>query len=193
MENPGKIALRSLSDGSRKPKNDSETKAEYFQMARLLLGSYRTGDANDPEVYIAGVVKILSAYPLDVCRRVVDPLDGLPSYCDWLPKFSEVKAACEKLCAPTVLTRMSEWDRRTQLQIAARQEIAALPAPKQSYADFKDEMAARGMPIDRRPKRIAADIAGIKEKFGITDEQWSALPDIPERDLDRWTERHGDT
>jgi hypothetical protein len=155
-------------------------------MARLLLGSYRTGEANDPEVYIAGVVKILSAYPLDVVRRVVDPLDGLPSYCDWLPKFSEVKVACEKLCAPTVLTRMSEWDRRTMLQIQERQGLAALPAPKQSYADFRAEMAARGLPIEKRDRRIdgGADVA--RAKFNISEEQWNAIPDIPPEVMDKW-------
>lgn len=165
--------------------------AEYFRLGRLLLGSYRTGEASDPEVYISGVVRILSAYPLDVVRQVVDPLDGLPSYIGWLPKFSEVKAACERIAGPTSIDRMSDWDRRTQQQLAEREQLAALPAPKQSYADFKAEMAARGMPIDHRsapPK----DAMAVLEKYGITEAQWAAMPNLPKKAVDEWTDRHGD-
>jgi hypothetical protein len=170
----------------RQKKASGEAMAEYFRLGRLLLGSYRTGEASDPEVYISGVVRILSAYPLDVVRRVVDPLDGIPSYCDWLPKFSEVKAACERLAGPTVVARMSDWDRRTQAQLEERQRLTALPVPKQGYAEFKSEMAARGLPIDgRRP--VASDMANL-QKYGITREQWSALPDIPQKMQDRWEE-----
>lgn len=165
--------------------------AEYIRLGRLLLGSYRKGEANDPEVYVSGVVRILAAYPLDVVRRVVDPLDGLPSYCDWLPKFSEVKAACEKLVAPTASDRMREWDSRAASQLAERERLAALPRPKQSYADFKREMAERGMPIDKRSSLPRLDADAVKAKFGITDEQWAAIPNIPERDLVKWTDGEG--
>jgi hypothetical protein len=160
--------------------------AEYIRLGRLLLGSYRKGEANDPEVYVSGVVRILSAYPLDVVRRVVDPLDGLPSYCDWLPKFSEVKAACDRINGPSVLDRMLAWDTRTAAQLAEREKIAALPAPKQSYSDFRAEMAARGLPIEKRDKRIAGTVEAVMAKFGITQEQWDAMPDIPEATMAKW-------
>jgi hypothetical protein len=178
------------SEGSRTQKKASdEAMAEYIRLGRLLLGSYRKGEANDPEVYVSGVVRILAAYPLDVVRRVVDPLDGLPSTCDWLPKFSEVKAACEKLVAPGVIDRMTDWKLRSAHQIAERERIAALPAPKQSYADFRDEMAARGLPIERRDRRIAGTAEAVRAKFGITQEQWDAMPDIPEATMAKWERR----
>lgn len=92
-----------------------------MRAARRLLGCYRTGDANDPEVYIAGVVRILSAYPMDVVNRAIDPLMGLPSRVDWLPKFSEIKTACEDIYGP--MRRLAEWDRRAILQIQERDKI----------------------------------------------------------------------
>lgn len=63
--------------------------------ARLLLGSSRTGEANDPEVYTAAIIAILSHYPEEVMRAVSDPYSGLTSKVDWLPKPKEVKEACE--------------------------------------------------------------------------------------------------
>ena len=80
-------------------------------MARILFGSYRRDDASDPEVYIAGVVRILSAYPLDIVSAVTDPLTGLPSKPSsgrGLPFMHEIKAACEEIAGPR--RRWQEWD-----------------------------------------------------------------------------------
>jgi hypothetical protein len=47
------------------------------QRAKLLLGCYRTGDANDPETYVAAITAILARYPEEVITSVTHPATGL--------------------------------------------------------------------------------------------------------------------
>lgn len=69
---------------------------EAKKQAALLLGCYRTGDANDPEVYAAAIVAVLSDYSPEVMTEVCDPRTGLPSRLSWLPTVAEVKTACNE-------------------------------------------------------------------------------------------------
>jgi len=73
----------------------SEQLAMSAKYAKLLLGCYRAGDANDPEVYTAAIIAILSDYPDEVQRTVTDPRAGLPARVQWLPTPKEVKDACD--------------------------------------------------------------------------------------------------
>ena len=45
---------------------------------RILIGAYRKGEAEDPEVYYAHIERILSAYPPEVVRQVTDPITTRP-------------------------------------------------------------------------------------------------------------------
>src|SRR3954471_3265965 len=63
--------------------------------AKILLGCYRTGDANDPETYVAAIAAILARYPVDVMTAVTHPATGLPSKKSWLPTVKEVVDACD--------------------------------------------------------------------------------------------------
>jgi hypothetical protein len=65
------------------------------QRAKLLLGCYRTGDANDPQVYVAAITAVLARYPEEIITRVSHPVTGLPSKKGWLPTVKEVRDACE--------------------------------------------------------------------------------------------------
>lgn len=98
---------------------------EAKKQARLLLGCYRTGDANDPEVYVAAVVAVLSKYPMHVMRMACDPNDGLPSKIKWLPTIAEVSEECRRLHDYDL--RMAERERRILAQIEERK---ALPPPR---------------------------------------------------------------
>ena len=69
--------------------------------AGILLGCYRKGDAEEPEIYAAAVASVLTCYPQDVAQRVTDPRSGLPGRSQWLPTVAEVKAACEAEMAPS--------------------------------------------------------------------------------------------
>lgn len=87
----------------------------------MLLGCYRRGDANDPDIYVRAVASVLGEYPLEVIKWVCDPRHGLPSKSEWLPTVSEVKKACEEAMAPI--------DRRRRMEEAAEERRTALSPP----------------------------------------------------------------
>src|SRR6185312_14188698 len=59
--------------------------------AKLLLGCYRTGDANDPATYVAAIT---ARFPEEIITAVTHPATGLPSKKGWLPTVKEVHDAC---------------------------------------------------------------------------------------------------
>jgi hypothetical protein len=66
------------------------------ERAKLLLGCYRTGEANDPVTYVAAITAILARYPEDVITTVTHPATGLPKQKSWLPTIKEVSVACDE-------------------------------------------------------------------------------------------------
>lgn len=93
------------------------------ELTKVLIGCYRTGEANDPEIYADAVIAVLSDYPMEVVRRVVDPRRGLPSKTKWLPTIAEVKEACESEMGPIRRAQADEGhERRITRQLAERAE-----------------------------------------------------------------------
>ena len=117
MEQLTKAVSRALSQNLQT--NPTSPKALCIQSARMLLGCYRTGDANDPEVYVTAIVHVLSHYPEDVVARVVDPMTGLPGRLKWLPSVQEVRAACDEVHG--LQCRIREYDERSKKQLAERE------------------------------------------------------------------------
>lgn len=74
-------------------------------------------------------MRVLSAYPIDVVDRVVDPLTGLPGRMDWLPTVREVRKACEEIHG--LHRRIREWDERSKQQLAERDRPALAGPEKQ--------------------------------------------------------------
>jgi hypothetical protein len=64
--------------------------------AAQLFGCYRRGDANDPDVYVAGVAAIFGEYPPEIVDYVCDPRTGLPRRLKWLPTMAEIAEACDQ-------------------------------------------------------------------------------------------------
>ena len=148
---------------------------EVGELAKLLLGCYRTGDANDPAIYSGAVIAVLSDYPLDIIRAVVDPRSGLPSRSKWLPTVAEIKEACETLHRP----RRDAIDReaRERRQLAERDTLA-IDGPREarpSYQDLVDRCAADGLHIGPRAK-AAVSAEAVRDKLGLSKEQWDAIP-----------------
>ncbi len=106
----------------------------------MLLGSYRAGDANDPETYVRAVTAVLSMYPVDVIRKVADPAKGLPSRLQYLPRIAEVKSACEEEMQP--IYRQRERERIDAERKARRLALAAPDAPKPT----REELVAKHGP-----------------------------------------------
>jgi hypothetical protein len=139
--------------------------------AKLLLGCYRTGEANDPEVYTSSIVLVMSQYPEDVLESIVNPLTGIPSKIDWLPKPKEVLAACEEIEGPR--RRIREWEDRAQRQLQERAELES--GPRKLPQRIMDELAAHGLTKDAKLRNIETP-GKVMAKYGLTQEQWDALP-----------------
>lgn len=101
--------------------NTLEKLTEAKKGASRLLGCYRTGDANDPETYIAAVVSVLSRYDVEIMREVTEPATGLPSRLKWLPSISEIREECEMLAAR--VRRRVEREQQIHEQFEARKRL----------------------------------------------------------------------
>lgn len=142
------------------------TEAEIAECAKIMLGAFRLADADDPDIYVGHIRRVLSQYPLWVVKRAASRVaDELK----WLPAPKEVREICDAIYAPVL---------REQQRRGIRDETLAHrvlpPPPRQSYEDFCREMTARGLPIHRQ---VQFDLVAFKTKFAITDEQFDQLPD----------------
>lgn len=114
-----------------------QRQAEYAtERAKVLFGSYRRGDANDPDAYVAAVAAVLSLYDFDLMREVTDPRTGIQTtekFAPFMPNAGELKVYCDGIAA--VRDRI--------------QRLGALPAP-----DFNRPRLAA-------PPRAPGDLATI--------------------------------
>lgn len=132
------------------------------------------------------MIAVLSAYPLEVVRDVVDPRCGLPSRVKWLPTIAEIKEECEELDGRR--RRLQEWqERASRRQEEPKALDAPPPAPRKTYEEIQAEFAAVGIFIGNQPKRSSETAETVRAKFNLTQEQWDALPNLPERKQQRWT------
>lgn len=137
--------------------------------AKLLLGCYRTGDANDPEVYTAAVVAVLSDYPEDVVAHVCDPRRGLPATNQWLPTVAEVRLACENRAHRLASEREREQRIERQLserELEERREAESKASGERdriatSFAKLSADLHSRHFAEDEA-KRKAAQLATIQ-------------------------------
>ena len=68
--------------------------------AKVLFQSYRRGDANDPEGYVAAIAAVLSLYDADLQCEVTDPRSGIQTtekFATFLPNAGELKRYCESI------------------------------------------------------------------------------------------------
>ncbi len=74
---------------------NSKTLQMAAEAAERLIGFYPQIMASDPKVYAAGLVQLFSRYPEHLVAAAIDPCDGLPGQCDYLPTIAKVKAFLE--------------------------------------------------------------------------------------------------
>lgn len=100
----------------------------------MLLKCYRTGDANDPETYVAAVAAVLSHYPEQVITAVTHPVSGLPSNGKgWLPTVKEVSDACKAEMEPIAQNEARLKRIREQMEMRDRMDAGEKP----TYAELK--------------------------------------------------------
>jgi hypothetical protein len=153
---------------------------EAKQAAARLLGCYRTGDANDPETYVAAVIAVLSRYSAQIVREVTNPVAGLPAKLKWLPTIAEIRDECELLQARE--RRQEQRDADLRKQFAERKALEDIDRhSRKTYQQLVEECRARGIMIgpDGQSDIDVTDI--LRKKYGITDEQWDAIPNTPSK------------
>lgn len=148
-----------------------------MERAALMLGFYRKTDAWDPDAFLTGIAAILGEYSDDIIDEVTHPSKGIPSRLKFPPQPVEVRDACEAVALPR--RKAAEHNRRTQEQLAERKLLESSPSPKQSHDEFKAEMAERGLMIDTNGRAHRETPQRVRDKLGLTQEQWDALPDTP--------------
>lgn len=106
--------------------------------------------------------------------HVTNPVSGLPSKLNWLPTVKEIRDACEE--GLRVLTRADRWEAQARKQIAERETLAIENhRPRKTYEQLCEECRAVGIMIG--PKgRTAVDVGDVRTKWGISQEQWNAIP-----------------
>jgi hypothetical protein len=68
----------------------------------VLFGSYRRGDANDPDAYVAAIAAVLSSYPAEIIREATDPRTGIAAtqkFAAFMPNAGELKLFLDDLAA----------------------------------------------------------------------------------------------
>lgn len=134
--------------------------------AKILLGCYRSGEANDPAVYVSGIAAVLARYPTDLMARVSDPRVGLPSKLKWLPSISEVTVACEELAQEEREARKRASDLAEQWRLRDEMEARA-NAPKLTDVDPCNLFI-------RRDYRGFQEMRDAKEQGKIKHLRWDA-------------------
>lgn len=118
--------------------------AEHLSWAtnqvNLFFGSFRKADADDPETFTAGCLRLFTVYPRAAVQYVVDPLTGLPGRSEWLPTMKATKEALDAWEAEQ--KRAREFEARQQ---AAERQISERKAwqEKQKTKPTLDEMKAK--------------------------------------------------
>lgn len=97
--------------------------------AKLILGSYRADQANDPEIYVTAIAHLLSRYPTDIGARLTDPKDGVAGKYKFLPTVSEVRGEAEKLIKEEGdrAYRQSELQKQWELRAEVESQDKAEP------------------------------------------------------------------
>jgi hypothetical protein len=92
-----------------------------------MLDCFRTGEANNPEVFVTAIAATLARYPDQVIYDVTDPRTGIPSKISWMPTIKDVREACDRAYAP--IQQQVERERRIAEQLAAREAEENKPRP----------------------------------------------------------------
>ena len=142
--------------------------------AKVLLGCYRTGEANDPEVYAKSVVAVLAEYPVDVIHAVCDPRYGIASKLKWLPTIAELKEACEVAMGPIYF----EMARRKQLEDRERILSGASNHVRPSLEELKEKHGPNwGLKTidDATKQRSQKTLEVMCAEAGITIDEFEAI------------------
>jgi hypothetical protein len=126
------------------------------KQATQLFNCYPDKQTIDANVFVAACVTILAAFPENVGRTVVDPVNGLPSKLKWFPSLAEIRAECERLTRILHASEQRKADLEKQIAEAIQRdrELAELPLEASRHCGqvydatrFTEAVIKHGRPI----------------------------------------------
>jgi len=151
-------------------------------MMKFLLSGYPYLSLTDPKGYISNIITILCEYPKHISeeaiRFIADQNGRHP------PTRFDVRQRCQDLYAAERTREIRRLNVRRQL--AERDSLDLLPPPTQTIDELRTEMLSRGFPMNNGRKVHKETPATIMAKYGLTPEEWAALPDDTNRGGTNW-------
>ena len=144
--------------------------------ARMLVGSYRRNDAEDPGLFIRAAATVLSGYPEDVVRKVTHPAFGIPSKLKFLPSIAEIRDACEEEMKPVYAARRREIEAERNRRMLAPPTVppeSRERAVKRWFDDIRPSM----IPAAKATETADQAKARLLELSGMSQADFDAIPD----------------
>jgi hypothetical protein len=190
--NDSKTATGGSTNGnlpSRMPAPSLPDREKAVAMAGRLLSQFSPQNGLDPRAFLTAIASILMHYPIAIGEEITDPFHGLPSQLKFPPAPYDVRQACDALMPKPSFSEA--WTGRSCAQLKERAQLEQAPRPKKTIAEIEDGCAARGifmsgwlarqggLGADGRPHGETPET--VRAKFGLTPEQWAALPNAHPR------------
>ena len=146
---------------------------EGERAARMLMGFYPAREVNDAVIFVRGMTAMMAAYPVDFVRRVIDPVNGLPSRLKWLPTLADVKAALE-----------AEKARRNRIAANARYVLDLDRQRQAKAADDARWEAERARLTPEQRKQLAEGLVAQIKAVPVVDPEapqqapWKPSPEV---------------
>lgn len=158
----------------------SGDKDEFNSILGGLLGGYRSmrHEGEDVEAVLAVLQHVLRDFPLwaisEGCRRIVMNEAGLDPR--WPPNDAQIHAVVKSV----VKSYKLKLDVVTDV-LQACIESSPIPEehrPQETWEQTKADLQSRGFSCSEKP-RITESAGDVMKKFGISKEQWDAIPNLP--------------
>lgn len=98
------------------------TAEQASEFAKRLTACWPKFDPHDAHRYAASLVSVFAAHPESICRRIVDPVNGMPAKHTFLPSIPDVNTALKaearrrSLIRANALSHIQERHRREKEQ-----------------------------------------------------------------------------
>ncbi len=167
--------------------NQRLTMPEAIEAVGAMLRGYPNAKVQDS--YIGTVAALLCEYPKTTAISCTDPLHGIATKTKFVPTIAELVAWLEP--NQRHMAWSVEFERRSREQLREREKMAT--ADRHEPSEIRREVAERilaecrayGMRFADDPKPHTETIEVVKKKYGISDADWDAMPDLP-RNEDFW-------
>ena len=154
-----------LSKNGVTPPTNSANMQRAALLASRLIGFYPAPEVGNPETFLTGVIELFSVYPPEIIERAISVVHGIPSRFKWMPRISEIREFLDNMMPAEVPPK---FDQLPPVQRAGRK----------TYEELQADCARDGLIIGGKPRRATQEsVKEFREKFGITPEQWNAIPD----------------